>query len=104
MRKVEKLPKFRSRAEEVRFWDHHDPLDYWDQLEKVDEVFVLAPELARRIQERAKTRLFTMRVQPWQIDEARRIARSLGVPYQRLLRTWITEGIRRSGEKRRTAR
>jgi len=98
-----KLPVFKSLEEEARFWDTHDVTQYWDQLEEVDEVIELAPALARRIQERMKKRLLAIRLEEWQISRAKEIARKKGVPYQQLLRHWISRGIRQDSSSKRRA-
>ncbi len=54
----------------------------------------LAPALERRIRERMKKRLLAIRLENWQIARAKEIARKKGVPYQRLMREWISRGIR----------
>jgi len=89
-----KLPHFKTDAEEIRFFETHDMAPYWDQLENVDEVIELAPALERRIRERMKKRLVAIRLEEWQIARAKEIARKKRVPYQRLLRDWISQGLR----------
>jgi hypothetical protein len=98
-----KLPQFKSDLEMARFFDTHSVADYWDQMEDVDEVFVLAPALARRIRERMKKRLMSLRLEEWQIRRAREIARQKKIPYQALMREWITRGIRADSAKSRRA-
>lgn len=99
-----KLPKFKTPAEELRFFETHDMAPYWNQLERVDEMISLAPELARRIQERTKKRMLAIRLEEWQIARAKEIARKKGVPYQQLLRQWISRGIRlENGPSKRRA-
>ena len=98
-----KLPKFKTREEEVRFFETHDMAPYWDDLDKVDEVIELAPGLARRIQERMKKRMLAIRLEEWQIARAKEIARNKGVPYQQLMRQWISRGIRRESASKRRA-
>ena len=98
-----KLPKFRSVEEETRFFETHSMAGYWDQLEDVDQVIELAPALARRIQERMKKRLVALRIEEWQIQRAKEIARREHVPYQQLMREWISVGIRSKGKAKRRA-
>lgn len=98
-----RLPTFKSEAEETRFWDNHSPLDYTEDFKDTDEVIELAPELARRIRERLKKRLLAIRLEEWQIERTKEIARMKGVPYQQLMRNWISVGIRAEGIKRRRA-
>lgn len=88
------LPRFKSAAQEARFWETHDIADYWAQLRRVDETFVPAPALARRIRERPRKRLLSLRLETRQIETAKKIARRKRVPYQTLLREWIARAIR----------
>ena len=100
-----RIPRFKSEAEEARFWDTHSPFDYPGEFEDADEVIRLAPALARRIRERMKKRLLAIRLEGWQIEGAKRIARDKGVPYQALMREWISQGIRAAGRpKKKRAR
>ncbi|MBI4565893.1 MAG: hypothetical protein HY716_14490 [Planctomycetes bacterium] len=98
-----KLPAFRSAEEEARFFETHSMAGYWDQMEDVDQIIELAPALARRIQERMKKRLLALRIEEWQIERAKQIARRKHVPYQQLMREWISRGIRSEGTKKRRA-
>lgn len=98
-----RLPRFKNDEELARFVETHDMAPYWDQLEEVDEVIELAPALARRIRERMRKRLLALRLEQWQIERAKRIARAKGVPYQALMREWISRGIRSDSAKMRRA-
>lgn len=101
--KKSKLPHFKTREEEAKFWDTHSMEDYLYELEPADEVFILAPSLAEKIRERAKTRAISLRLPQWEIDEAKKAAQKKGVGYQVLISTWIAEAIRReSHHGRRT--
>lgn len=98
-----KLPRFRSDEEAARFFETHSIAPYWDQMEDVDEVIELAPALVRRIRERMKKRLLALRLEEWQIRRSKEIARQKKVPYQTLMREWITRGIRADSVKKRLA-
>ena len=100
-----KLPNFKTREEEARFFDTHDMGPYLDQMEDVTDKIELHPDLIRRIRERFRKHLMAIRLEQWQILRAKEIAKRKGVPYQRLMREWISEGIRRenSAGKRRDA-
>ena len=99
-----KLPKFRSKEEEARFFETHDMAPYWDELKDADNLIELAPDLARRIRERMKKRLMAIRLEEWQITRAKEIARKKGVPYQTLMRQWIAQGIRQESSSKRQAK
>jgi predicted DNA binding CopG/RHH family protein len=62
-----------------------------------------AREEARKIRERSRKRLLTIRIEGWMVDRAKKIAKEKRIPYQRLLREWIGQGMQhelRSGRKR----
>ncbi|HEX7897661.1 MAG TPA: CopG family antitoxin [Planctomycetota bacterium] len=90
-----KLPRFKTREEEVRFFDTHDMGPYLEQMEDVTDRIELHPDLIRRIRERFRKRMMAIRLEVWQIARAKEIARRKGVPYQRLMREWISQGIRK---------
>lgn len=101
--KKHKLPYFKTREEEAKFWDSHSMEDYLGELEPADEVFILAPSLAEKIKERAKTRALSLRLPQWEIDETKRMAQKKGIGYQILISTWIAEAIRREARQVRRA-
>jgi len=93
--KKHKLPHFKSE-EEANFWNTHSITDYLDQLEEVNDVFVLAPALARKIRERsARNKMISIRLAEWELKKSKEIAHKKNVPYQTLMRSWIDQGIRR---------
>lgn len=49
---------------------------------------------ARKIRERTKKRLLSIRLEEWQIARAKEIAGKRGISYQHLMREWISSGIR----------
>ena len=99
--KKNRLPHFKTREEEAQFWDTHAMTDYLDELEPADEVFTLAPSLAEKIRERAKTRAISLRLPQWEIDGAKRAAKKAGVGYQVLINTWIAEALIREAHRPR---
>lgn len=91
--KKNKLSHFKSAEEEAKFWETHSVADYIDKLEEVDDPFILSPYLMRRIKERAKKKLVSIRLAVWEIEESKKIAKQKKIPYQKLLRHWIDEGL-----------
>lgn len=87
------IPEFKSEQEVAEFWDTHSVADYWDQFEPVE--VELAPELAAKAAERSKTKRITLRLRVSQIEVAKEIARKKDIPYQTLMRSWITQGIKK---------
>ena|SRR5438132_12605701 len=97
--KRKKLPIFKSADEEAKFWDTHSLTDYLHELEEVDEVFVLSPALAKRIRERAKKRLVSIRLAEWEIQKSKQVAKQRNMAYHALIRQWIDEGLRAAFRK-----
>jgi len=90
---TKRIPDLKTEEAIDRFWSTRSLTDYLGDTEEVDEILVLAPELARRIRERSRKRLLTIRLEEWRIARAKAIARAKGIPYQRLLRDWISRGM-----------
>jgi predicted DNA binding CopG/RHH family protein len=88
-----KLPRFKSREEFAKFWDTHSLIDYLDQTEEIDQIFVLAPELAKTIKERTKKKMVALRLPEWHISKAKSLSKKLHVPYQSIVRRWVEAGI-----------
>lgn len=88
------IPEFKTEKEEAEFWDTHSFADYWDDLEDVK--VELAPELKAAIKNRTRSRLkaVTLRLREDQIAAAKKIAVEKDIPYQVLIRSWISQAIR----------
>jgi len=90
---TKKVPEFRTEEEEARFWDEHDSTEFIEDFEPVE--IELSPELEDEIlSKRELKKPITLRLEPSQIDAVKRIAVKKGLPYQTLIRLWITERIR----------
>ncbi len=79
-----KTPKFKSEAEERLFWQEHDSTEYldWSDAEEV-----LLPKL------KPSTRSISIRLPESMIDELKVLANKRDVPYQSLLKIFISERI-----------
>lgn len=89
-----KLPNLKTEEEVHRFWSGHSFTDYLSDAEEVDEKIQLNPELAYKIRERTKKKLIALRLEMWQLRGAREIAARRHIPYQHLLRFWISQGLK----------
>jgi len=92
--KKKHLPKFRNTEKFARFCETHDMTDYMDQMEDVTDLFTFAPELIKRIKERARKKMVTIRLANWEIVKAKEIAKRKKMPYQTFLRDVIDVGLR----------
>lgn len=83
--KLKKIPKFKSEAEERKFWETHDTTEYFDSDKMVRARF---PNL------KPSTQSISLRL-PLSLLEAIRIeANKRDVPYQSLIKVWLSEKAR----------
>jgi predicted DNA binding CopG/RHH family protein len=76
------IPKFRSEAEERRFWETHDSTDHidWSKAERVR-----LPNL------KPSTTSISLRLPVTLLDRIKVAANKRDVPYQSLIKTWLAE-------------
>jgi predicted DNA binding CopG/RHH family protein len=81
-RKRETVPKFRTEAEERRFWEAHDSSDLidWSKAERVR-----LPNL------KPSTTSISLRLPVALLDRIKVAANKRDVPYQSLIKTWLAE-------------
>lgn len=81
-RKLKSIPKFRSEAEERRFWETHDSSDYvdWSKAERVR-----LPNL------KPSTTAISLRLPVSLLDRIKVAANKRDVPYQSLIKTWLAD-------------
>jgi len=79
-----KLPKFKSEAQERRFWLTHDSSEYlnWSEAEEV-----VMPKL------KPSTRTISLRLPEPMLEELKVLANRRDVPYQSLLKLFLSERI-----------
>jgi len=81
-RKVKSDPQFRDEAEERQFWESHDSTEYvdWSKAERVR-----LPNL------RPSTKAISLRLPLMLLERIKIAANKRDVPYQSLIKTWLTE-------------
>jgi predicted DNA binding CopG/RHH family protein len=79
---LKSIPKFRSEAEERRFWDTHDSGDYvdWSKAERVR-----LPNL------KPSTASISLRLPVALLERIKVAANKRDVPYQSLIKAWLAE-------------
>ena len=85
--KAKSLPKFRSEAKEREFWESksNDATEYFDSSKMVLATFKnLKPS----------TTSISLRLSDSLLDGIRQHANKLDVPYQSLMKVWLTEKLR----------
>lgn len=79
-----KIPEFKSEAEERLFWQQHDSSEYLDWSEAEEVVFsTLKPT----------TKTISIRLPESMIEELKLLANKRDVPYQSLLKIFLSERI-----------
>ena len=78
------IPKFKTEAEERQFWQHHDSSEYidWSDAKKI-----VLPKL------KPSTRKISIRLPESMIEELKVLANKHDVPYQSLLKIFLSERI-----------
>jgi predicted DNA binding CopG/RHH family protein len=81
-KKAEPIPTFETEAEERRFWESHDSTDHvdWGRAERVR-----LPNL------RPSTTSTSLRLPVSLLERIKIAAHKRDVPYQSLIKTWLTE-------------
>lgn len=82
---MKRLPKFRTEAEERRFWRTHDSADYVDWSDAKE---VTMPNL------KPSTRTISLRLPESMLDSLKTLANKRDMPYQSLLKAFLAERIR----------
>ena len=85
--KSKPLPKFRSEAKEREFWEarNNDATEYFDTSKMV---------VARFKNLKPSTTSISLRLSDSLLDGIRQQANKLDVPYQSLMKVWLTEKLR----------
>lgn len=78
------LPAFSSEAEERKFWESNDSVEYvdWSHAEKA-----VLPNL------KPSTRTISLRLPQHLLDSIKSAANSRDVPYQSLIKVWLQEKL-----------
>ena len=84
MKKRRVTPKFKSEAEERRFWETHDSTDYvdWSKAER-----------ARFPNLKPSTTAISIRLPSALLEQIKIAANKRDVPYQSLIKMWLAEKV-----------
>ena len=88
-RAVERVPRFRSEAQERAFWESHDTTDYVDWTRAREGVF---PNL------KPSTQTISLRLPAGLLAELKVLANKRDVPYQSLLKMFLAERVAQERE------
>jgi predicted DNA binding CopG/RHH family protein len=83
-RKLKPIPRFRSEAEERKFWESHDSTEYvdWRNARRVR-----LPNL------KLSTTAISLRLPQGLLDRIKIAANKRDVPYQSLIKVWLAEKV-----------
>ena len=81
---MKKIPKFKTENEEREFWTKHDSTDYIDWSKAKPAVF---PNL------KPSTQTISLRLPQAMLEELKLLANKRDVPYQSLLKVFLSERI-----------
>jgi predicted DNA binding CopG/RHH family protein len=85
MKKIKPIPKFKNEDDERDFWDTHDATDYFDFSKPLNISF---PNL------KPSTKTITVRVSQSLLDDLKTLANKIDVPYQSLMKKFLTDKVR----------
>jgi predicted DNA binding CopG/RHH family protein len=85
------FPKFSSEKEFIDWIDTHDTSEYMDSLEVVTEEIKV--QRTRREKQSVGVDL-----NPGDLDEIKRVAKTKGIPYQTLIKNWLIEKLRQEAK------
>lgn len=85
IKKLKTVPKFKSEAEERKFWETHDTTDYldWSKAEK-----------ARFPNLKLSTQSISIRLPIGLLERIKIEANKRDVPYQSLIKVWLDERVK----------
>ncbi|NKB78237.1 MAG: hypothetical protein GKR96_14685 [Gammaproteobacteria bacterium] len=89
MGKLKAIPKFKTEAEEQRFWESHDSSDYidWSKARRA-----ALPNL------KPSTKTISLRLPESLLEHIKIEANKRDMPYQSLIKSWLAEDVRQSRE------
>lgn len=87
MSKVKKIPEFTSEAEERAFWESHDSTEYVDWKQAKPAQF---PNL------KPSTKTISLRLPESLLDRIKIEANKRDMPYQSLIKVWLSEDVEES--------
>lgn len=87
MKKLKKIPEFKNEKQEREFWESHDSSEYLD-LSKAERAVL--PNL------KPSTKTISLRLPEGLLDRIKVEANKRDMPYQSLIKVWLTKEIQES--------
>jgi len=79
---MKKLPTFKTREEEIIFWEKHSVSEYWGELEESADTF-----------ERPRLTPVTLKFDPLVLKKVKMLARKRGISYNAYIRLLLAKGV-----------
>lgn len=79
---MKKLPTFKTREEEIIFWEKHSISEYWGKLEESTDTF-----------ERPRLTPVTLKFDPLVLKKVKMLARKRGISYNAYIRLLLAKGV-----------
>ncbi len=84
MKNLKTIPNFKTEDKERDFWAKHDLTDYFDMAKAERVIF---PNL------QTSTKPISLRLPVWLTESVKSLARGRDVPYQSLMKIFLTERV-----------
>lgn len=83
---MKRKPRFKNEDNERQFWSEHDSTDYidWSKAERIS-----LPRL------KPSVKIISLRLPEFMLEELKTLANKRDVPYQSLIKVFLSERIRR---------
>ena len=91
MKKLKKIPKFKSEKEEREFWQTHSSLDYFDWSKAKLASF---PNL------KPSTKTISLRLPEYLLNDVKTLANKYDVPYQSLVKMLLAKQVQQEMQLR----
>ena len=85
MKKLKKIPKFKTMAQEKKFWDKNDTTDFFDWTQSKEISF---PNL------KPSVKSISLRLTESMLNDLKILANKKDVPYQSLMKLYLSEKIK----------
>jgi hypothetical protein len=79
---MKKLPTFKTKEEEISFWEKHSISEYWEELEESTDNF-----------KRPRLTPVTLKFHPLVLKKLKMLARKRGVSYNAHIRLLLAKGV-----------
>ncbi len=77
-----KIPEFKTKEEERKFWETHSSADYWDDMQDADDEF-----------QPPRLKSVSLKLDPEVMEKIRAVARKRGLSSSALIRFLLSKGI-----------